>query len=151
MASTPDIEVLESTSPAKITDLPEGLLEDIFKYLLPVENHKRRFDITKVENCVAVSLVSKQLYRIIRPHILSLDGTTECNIMCLEGKLLAEYTKALVRNSERVPLRVLAPTQYCVQHIAREWMRDRAWGQQSRLWVSTYGNRRRRLNERRVG
>jgi hypothetical protein len=148
MASTPDIRVSKSSSPTKLTDLPEELLEDIFKYLLPIDNPGR--DIAEVENCVAVSLTSKQFRRKLRPHILSLDGNTECVGQLPAECLPAGYIKYLVRDSDSGPVkvRVVVSTPYCVRHIVRDWMGYRAWGSRLPLWLPFLTSSRRLLKER---
>jgi hypothetical protein len=68
---SPNLLTSSKNSPLKkLTDLPEELLEKIFKHHLPsILPHKyRNLGIHNVESYVALSLTSKQFRRIVLPH-----------------------------------------------------------------------------------
>jgi hypothetical protein len=62
--STPNIAKPKITSPAKLTDLPEKLLEQIFKAVLP---RYKVWDDEQLHNYIAISMTSKQPHRILQP------------------------------------------------------------------------------------
>jgi hypothetical protein len=62
--STPNIAKPITTSPAKLTDLPEKLLEQIFKAVLP---RYKVWDDEQLHNYIVISMTSKQFHCILQP------------------------------------------------------------------------------------
>jgi hypothetical protein len=102
--------------PTKLTDLPEELLEHIFKALLPpcLQDNKGSTSFSGLEDYVAISLTSKQFRRIVLP-LVNLEYSDR-------SKVSERWGNDTLRVHHRATFRA-----WMVSQQVRDWIDHRYW------------------------